>query len=169
MSGDNYRVKYLKYKQKYNELKQIQEGGANNTYGIGFAVLSHNDGIILTSKPRSLLADSNNKNALLSNIKKELPKFKLTNLNTLKNINMNDILGGRDPSQPTSTNTIKNMNFLMGSDNELNTKIISEIKMNTKVNTGDYIIIMILAMPSLIYTDINSGLNGSLNMLSVEV
>lgn len=168
MSVDNYHVKYLKYKNKYNELKNINQYGGTtvNTYGVGFTVVSSSNALTL----KNLFLSNGKSIKTLSEFKKELPQFKLFNLNTLKNININDILGPRLVSQPNASNSIKNKTYLVYNfgDPELNAKIISEVNKNYKTVPGDIIIVMIIIMPSLIYTDINSSNNVCFNILIFE-
>jgi hypothetical protein len=162
MSDKSYQEKYLKYKHKYLQLKN-QEGGAGFSFGIGYMLMTpeevqkYND---IHAKEISL-----SKRPSLANIKKVMPKFKLTNLKTLKNINYNSIIGpGKiDPSHDLPkksfdffSNKIHDLDFIKGENAIINDQIKQELKV--KDNKSE-LVIFTLIMPYLLYSNINYDYN----------
>jgi hypothetical protein len=160
MSDAIYKDKYLKYKLKYLELKQ--EGGVGVTIGIGYT--------IITVGGFDTFINMNFKEGTgLKEIKKRYRNFGLTNLKSLKNINMNDIL---EPEKIMSLSLIKNgikdKLFIKGTNYKLNEEISTEIKKVENINKG-IILVMILAMPHLLYSDINYEKNTLINYFGINL
>ena len=174
MSDINYYEKYLKYKNKYLELKN-QEGGIGETkysYGIGYTLMTTAELTDFKARfPRK--SDLPNNTELLKKtellaIKKVMKKFNLTNLKTLKNIDYKKIIETKTKIKTKTktktidddpfSNSIKDMTFIKGTNEILNQQIKQEIKQKDKLKKTK-LVIFTLEMPYLVYTDINSSIN----------
>jgi hypothetical protein len=170
MSDINYYEKYLKYKNKYLELKN-QEGGIGETkysYGIGYMLMTTAELTnFKTNFPRNTDLPNNTelvKKTELLAIKKVIKKFNLTNLKTLKNIDYKNIIETKTKTKTKTidddpfSNSIKDMTFIKGTNEKLNQQIKQEIKQKDKLKKTK-LVIFTLEMPYLVYTDINSSIN----------
>jgi hypothetical protein len=159
MSDDIYYEKYLKYKNKYLQLKN-QEAGAifKFSYALGYMLMT----------PAELeIYEKCEKPVTLSKItaKDLIPTFKLTKLNTLNTstINFDDWIK-KGTKKANYTNYIDDEDFLTGDrkNPELNKHIIDTYQKKFKSTLKDNktkLVIFTLVMPYVVYPDFNSKLN----------
>jgi len=193
MSDDIYYEKYLKYKNKYLQLKN-QEGGLGGkaSYGIGYMFMTDEEYKSFTATIPDITAKKEadkerekSKTPIAFQLKdfdKFIPKIKLTNLKTLKKLIYSNFIGTEDKVKlslaPTFSNYMTEPDpehpFLLGVNEVLNNQIITTIKADIKAkiikNSKSRVVIFILVIPAYkVYLDINSSNNIILNNFVLDV
>ena len=165
MSDENYYEKYLKYKNKYLQLKN-QEAGAifKFSYALGYMLMTPDELDIYVNFTKSVGRPVGLSEITAKNL---IPTFKLTKLNTLNNSNIRyDDWIQKGTKEPNFTNYIDDEDFLIGKQSEYNTRIkkhtIEAYKTKFKSTLKDNktkLVIFTLVMPYVAYPDFNSKIN----------